>query len=87
MGAFQNNPIAALLGATSIVLGAGYSIWLFNRLAFGSFSPYLSITTDLTRREYTILIALLIPTVAFGLFPNAILNDLHLSVSTLLYRV
>lgn len=84
-GAFQKNPLARLLGSTSIVLGAGFSIWLFNRLAFGSFSPYLRQTNDLTRREYMVLLVLLIPTIAFGLWPNVILNDLHYSVSTLLY--
>lgn len=66
-GAYQMNAFATLLAATTIVLSAGYSIMLFNRLAFGSFSPYLSYTTDLTRREYMILLTLLIPTVAFAI--------------------
>lgn len=35
-GIFQRNPIIAVLGATGIVLSAGYSIWLYNRIAFGS---------------------------------------------------
>lgn len=66
-GAYQMNAFATLLAATTIVLSAGYSIMLFNRLAFGSFSPYLSYTTDLSRREYMILLTLLLPTVAFGI--------------------
>ena len=84
-GVFQLNPVAALLGATSIVLSACYSIWLYNRLAFGSFSPYLTWTTDVTRREFMVLMTMVIPTVFFGLFPNVILVDLHQSVSTLLH--
>jgi NADH-ubiquinone oxidoreductase chain 4 len=84
-GAFQINPVAGLLSATSIVLGACYSIWLYNRLAFGSFSPYLTFTTDLTRREFMVLLTMLIPTLYFGLFPNVILVDLHYSVSSLIY--
>jgi hypothetical protein len=32
-----------------------------------------------------ILLTLLIPTIAFAIWPNVILNDLHYSVSTLLY--
>ena len=84
-GAYQMNAFATLLAATTIVLSAGYSILLFNRLAFGSFSPYLAYSTDLSRREYMILLTLLIPTIAFAIWPNVILNDLHYSVSTLLY--
>ncbi|RYE15044.1 MAG: NADH-quinone oxidoreductase subunit M [Rickettsiales bacterium] len=84
-GTFQQNALAAFLGSTGIVLSAGYSIWLYNRISFGSWSKYLSYTTDLTRREFMLLLTLLIPTVLFGIFPNVILDTLHVSVSTLLY--
>ena len=84
-GVFPANPVVSLLGATSIILSACYSIWLYNRMAFGSYSPYLTYTTDLTRREFMVLFTMLIPTVLFGLFPNLILDDLNYSVSTLIY--
>jgi len=84
-GTFMRSPVVGLLMSTGIVFSAGYSIWLFNRICFGSYSPYLSYTQDVTRREYMILLALLIPTFVFGIWPNIILNDLHYSVSTLLY--
>lgn len=84
-GTFMRSPVVGLLMSTGIVLSAGYSFWLFNRICFGSYSPYLAYATDVTRREYMILLSLLIPTFVFGLYPNIILNDLHYSVSTLLY--
>ena len=40
---------------------------------------------DITRREFNLLIALLIPTIILGILPNVILDSLHISVSTLLY--
>lgn len=91
-GTFMRSPIVGLLMSTGIVFSAGYSIWLFNRICFGAYSPYLvaegldnSSNKDLTRREYMVLLSLLIPTYVFGIWPNIILNDLHYSVSTLLY--
>lgn len=84
-GTFMRSPVVGLLMSTGIVFSAGYSIWLFNRICFGANSPYLSYTTDVTRREYMVLLTLLIPTIVFGIWPNIILNDLHYSVSTLLY--
>lgn len=84
-GIFQRSPVIGLLMSTGIVFSAAYSIWLFNRMCFGSYSSYLGYTTDVTRREFMILLALLVPTIAFGIWPNIILNDLHYSVSTLLY--
>ena len=85
IGIWQQNPIIAALGATSILLSACYSIFLFNRLSYGNLSPYLPPLKDINRREFILLISLLIPTVIFGIIPNTILNTLHMSVSALLY--
>ena len=87
IGIWERNPIVAVLGATGIVFSAIYSIYLYNRLSYGVYSPHLAILQDVTRREFNVLIALLIPTVLFGIFPNIILDSLHLSVSTLLYNI
>jgi NADH-ubiquinone oxidoreductase chain 4 len=87
VGTFQRSPVIGALGATGIVLSACYSIWLYNRISYGSHSPYLSVTSDLNRREFMLLISLVIPIVLFGIFPNVILDTLHLSVTTLLYNI
>jgi NADH-ubiquinone oxidoreductase chain 4 len=58
---------------------------MFNRIAYGSFSPYLSPMPDITRKEFNLLISLLIPTVLLGIFPFIILETLNVPVSTLLY--
>ena len=86
-GVFQRNPVIAALGATGIVFSAIYSIYLYNRLSYGVYSPHLKPLQDITRREFNVLIALLIPTFVLGVFPNIILDSLHLSVSTLLYNL
>lgn len=54
-------------------------------MAFGSYSPYLTYTTDVTRREFIVLVTMLIPMILFGLFPNIILVDLDISVSGLIH--
>lgn len=81
-GAFQRNPLFAVLGSTGIVLSAAYSIWLYNRIAFGAWSKYL--TTDLSRREFMLLLPLLIVAVIFGIFPNIVLDTVHVYTTTLL---
>src|SRR6266540_2860250 len=87
IGIWQVNPIIASLGATGIVLSALYSIFLFNRVSYGNFSPYLPTLKDINRREFYLLISLLIPTVIFGIFPNILLDSLHASVSALLFQL
>jgi len=85
LGIWQQNPIIAALGATSIVLSAAYSIFLYNRLSYGSYSPHLQPVKDINRREYCLLLSLLIPTFLLGIFPNVILDSLHITTSSLLY--
>jgi NADH-ubiquinone oxidoreductase chain 4 len=87
IGIWQINPIIASLGATGIVLSACYSIFLYNRVSYGNYSPYLPPLKDINRREFYLLISLLIPTVIFGIFPNILLDSLHISVSALLYQL
>lgn len=87
IGMFQKNSIIAVLGATGIVLSACYSIFLFNRISYGSYSPYLPIIKDIDRREFYILVSLLIPTLLLGIFPNLILDTLHTSISSLIYNI
>ena len=84
-GIFSQNIIIGLLASSGIVLSAGYSIWLYNRISFGASSKYLKYTTDINRREFMILLPLIIIAIIFGIFPNIVLDTLHASVSTLIY--
>jgi hypothetical protein len=87
LGMWDRNIIISVLGATGIVLSACYSFWLYGRISYGSFSPYLTVTNDVTRREFMLLISLIIPIVLFGIVPNVILDTLHVSVTSLLYNI
>lgn len=84
-GAFQTFPIMTMLASTSIVLSACYSIYLYNRICFGSWSRYLNPVIDLTRLEFNVLIPLLVLIIALGLYPNIVLDYLHVSCSSLIY--
>ena len=89
IGIWEVNPIISALGATGIVLSACYSIFLYNRISYGTYSPNMNnvMVLDITRREFIILISLLIPTILLGIFPNVILDSIHVSVSTILYNI
>lgn len=88
-GAFERLPLLGALACSSIVFSAAFTIFLFNRIAFGgSLSSYFSVSIpDLTKREFVILMSLIIPTVLFGIYPAPILDGLHYSVSTLIYSL
>src|SRR5579872_3591840 len=85
IGIWERSPIISALGATGIVFSGCYSIYLYNRISYGAYSPHLKPYKDVSRREFILLVTLLIPTVILGIFPNIILESLHVSVSTLLF--
>ena len=87
IGTYQMNPIVAILGATGIVLSAAYSIWLYNRITFGQYSQYLNFTKDVNRREFHLILPLLFLTILVGIMPNTIIDNIDVSVTTLLYQV
>jgi NADH-ubiquinone oxidoreductase chain 4 len=86
-GVFERLPFLGLIASSSIVLSAGYTIFMFNRIAFaGSFSKYFMFNIpDLNKREFYILLTLVIFTILFGIYPAFILDGLHYSVSFLIY--
>lgn len=87
MGAYDMNPIVGTLGASGIVLSAAYSIWLFNRVTFGAYSNYLNYTTDMNRREFNVILPLFVLTILLGIMPNIVIDNIDISVSTLLYNI
>ena len=88
-GTFERLPILGALAASSIVFSAAYSIFLFNRVAFGgSFSVFFRDSfIDLTKREFFVLFTLVFFIALFGIYPSIILDGLHFNVSSLIYGV
>lgn len=84
-GVFSQNMLVGFLGTFSVILSSCYGIWLWSRMSGGNWSLILPLTLDLTRREFVILGILFFFTILFGIWPNLILNDLHLNVSYVLY--
>jgi NADH-ubiquinone oxidoreductase chain 4 len=86
-GAIERLPILGVIACSSIVLSAAYTIFMFNRIAFGgALSAHLiSNIPDLSKREFVMLMSLVIPTLLFGIYPAPILDGLHYSVSTLIF--
>jgi len=84
-GAFERMPVLGALAASSIVLSAAYTIYKYNRIAFGgSLSSFFANIPDLNRREF-VLFTLVAFTVLFGVYPLSYSRWSSYSVSTLIF--
>jgi len=86
-GIFEKIPLLGVLASSSIILSAAYTIYMYNRIAFGgSFSKFFTENiSDVTLREFSLLLVLVLFTIIFGIYPSFILDGLHYSVTKLIY--
>jgi NADH-ubiquinone oxidoreductase chain 4 len=86
-GVFERSSLFGVFASSSIIFSAAYTIYMYQRIAFGGvYSKMFTFSIpDLTKREFTVLLLLVVPTVLFGIYPAVILDAIHYSVSTLIY--
>ncbi|RMF87826.1 MAG: NADH-quinone oxidoreductase subunit M [Nitrospirae bacterium] len=75
----------AVVGAFGIILGAGYMLWMFQRVMFNKLdNPKNFDLADLNVREFAVLAPLVVLAVWIGVYPDPFLAILHPSVNQLL---
>jgi len=85
LGAFASYKLFGVLAATGIILGAGYMLWLYQRLFFEGSKEGLSVP-DINFREFVLLIPLISLVFLIGFYPDALLDFMHTSVDHLLVQ-
>jgi len=88
VGAFKSNVFVTTLAATGVIWGAGYSIWLYNRVAFGNIrTSHITAFHDLDRREFMVFLPCIILVFVMGIYPEIFLNAMHVSITHLIEQV
>lgn len=84
-GSFKVNTSVTFLGATGMVIGGAYSLWLFNRISYGNLKTQYTVHfIDISLREFIVFLPLIIGTLFTGLYPNIFLSSIHMSVNNLI---
>nr|WNR49290.1 NADH dehydrogenase subunit 4 [Acorus tatarinowii] len=83
-GAFQRNSLVATVAALGMILGAAYSLWLYNRVVSGNIkNAFLHKFSDPNGREVSIFIPFIVGVVWIGVYPKVFPDCMHTSVSNL----
>ena len=88
LGTFLVNPIAAVIATSGVILAAVYMLWMFRRVMFGPVeNPENRGLIDLGLREKVVMLALVIPIIWIGVYPNPLLRRIEPSVIELIRRI
>jgi len=87
-GAFESNPLWAAWAALGIILNAGYFLWLYQRMFFGTIdNPKNEKLTDLNGREWLYMTPLLILSLWIGVYPKPFLAFIEQPVNAVVKQV
>jgi len=88
LASFKANFWYAFLAATTLIVGAAYTLWMVKRVLFGEVAnDNVAALTDVNRRELAILSALAVAVLALGLYPAPLLEIMHASIDNLVAQM
>lgn len=88
LSAFKANFWIAFIAATTLILGAGYTLWMVKRVLFGKIvHDHVSTMKDLSNREFLVLGTLAVMVLLVGLWPAPLLDVMHATVDHLLEHI
>ncbi|TVQ37753.1 MAG: NADH-quinone oxidoreductase subunit M [Wenzhouxiangella sp.] len=88
LAAFHANFWFAFVAATTLLLGAAYSLWLVKRVFYGEVgNSAVAALKDLTGREWTLMVTLAVLVLGVGIWPFPLLHMMEASVQNLVEHI
>jgi len=84
VGTYLVNKVAVMFAALGVIIGAGYMLWLYQRVFFQKVNPKLIGLPSMKLNEFVALLPMLVLVFLIGFYPNLFLNFMHTSVGVLL---
>lgn len=87
MSAFQTHFWVAFIASLTLILSASYTLWMYKRVFFGPVgNQHVAAFTDITWTEKINYILLAVGVFFVGLYPQPIINVLHVTIGHLLLQ-
>jgi len=84
LSSFTANPWIAFFAAYSLIIGAGYTLWLVKRIVWGTApTPEAAAMPRMNAREAWVLTAFAVAVLAMGVYPWPLMHLMDSSVSQL----
>jgi NADH-quinone oxidoreductase subunit M len=84
LAAFQQSPLVAFGAATTLVLGAAYTLWMVKRVVFGKITNHhVAELTDFNGREALVLGVFALGVLALGVYPKPLIDLMDAPITQL----
>ncbi|MFB3059411.1 MAG: NADH-quinone oxidoreductase subunit M, partial [Gammaproteobacteria bacterium] len=88
LASFKASFWIAFLAATTLILGAAYTLWMIKRVIFGEVAnDNVKALTDINKREFLFLAILAIAVLVLGLWPDPLVRVMHPTIENLLNHI
>jgi NADH-quinone oxidoreductase subunit M len=88
IASFHANFWYAFLAATTLILGAAYTLWMVKRVFYGEVAnESVRKLTDINQREFFIMATLAVAVLVLGLWPAPLIDVMEASIQNLLHHV
>lgn len=84
LSTFKTSFWVTFLGASTLVIGAAYTLWMYKRVFYGSITNALVMGVDINLIDKIVFILITAAIVWIGVYPNSLLNVFHTSIAQLL---
>ena len=87
LGAIQANIWYGVLAASTLIVGAAYTLWMVKRVFWGVVTnPCVATLKDINAREFLMLAILAVAVLVMGLYPQPVIELMHTSIEHLLHQ-
>ena len=84
MASFQAHPLIGLAAALTLIIGAGYSLWLTKRVIWGDVgNAHVAALEDINMREWIVLSVFAIGVIVLGVYPKPLTDLMEPSIAQL----
>ena len=88
IASFHANFWYAFLAATTLILGAAYTLWMVKRVFYGEVAnDNVRALKDLSQREFVIMFTLALAVLVMGLWPAPVVDVMHTTIENLLQHI
>jgi NADH-quinone oxidoreductase subunit M len=88
VASFQQHPLIAFFAATTLVLGAAYTLWMVKRVVFGKVANHhVAELTEMNGREAFVLVVFALGVLALGVYPKPLTDLMDAPIAQLVTQL